>query len=415
MYRILLFCDSRFRDTPGSALVKYNLDEHDDVMVIVASFNYWSEAINLFHPHAVVLNHIQGVRNNRIARAVKGAGGTVFVQFNEGIIEFSNKKNIFLAQKESAWVDHFLCWNKQTAELVDGQVIGCPRFDVYSGDYKYMIDPPELFRDMHHIPNDDKKIAVFGSSFPSAKFTYMLQSFHRSNWIDLGNSAAKEWSSAEGFAESQHEQQKMFRGAAVINDLVNGKSMHTVVKPHPMSDFDNWRKFSTDWGIKTVSSEYVFNVLNAADVFVGKLGSLAVAEAWMLGKPAIRINFGYNTASSEDQLLVDDLVVSSPEDIAEQLPGLIANPERTPEQVAQAKKYTDNWGISTFGAAKRTADFIYNNIVSEQVDYDSAPDVPELLTIMARHDDGHMGYSVDGYGNFNKAVRWEDVVRWTPK
>jgi surface carbohydrate biosynthesis protein len=413
MYRILLFSDVRFRDAPGSALVKYYLNQYPDTMVLVASFNYWSEAINLFHPHAVVINHIQGTRNNRIARAVKNAGGTVFVQFNEGIIEFHNKQDIFLAQRDNDWVDHFLCWSKHTADLVGGQIIGCPRFDIYSPEFKSMIDSPELFRELHNIPSD-KSLALFGSSFPSAKFTYMLQAFHASNWVDLGNNVAEEWASPEAFAASQHDNQKLFRGSAVINDVVNGDKMHTVVKPHPMSDFNSWRMFSTEWGIPTVSSEYIFNALNAADVFVGKLGSLAVAEAWMLGKPAVRINFGYETSSSEDQLNADRLVVSSTSDIAAKLPEMIANPERTKEEIANAKRYTKEWGISTFGASRRTADFVYNNIKSRIVDYDSQPDVPKLLGIMANHDDTHRGFYMDGYGNFNKAVRWEDIVRWTP-
>ena len=69
MYRILLFNDSKWRDSFGTIILKLKLQELlPDAIVEICSYHLWQSAIELFNPHLVVLNHIQGKRNKMIAK-----------------------------------------------------------------------------------------------------------------------------------------------------------------------------------------------------------------------------------------------------------------------------------------------------------------------------------------------------------
>jgi len=170
-------------------------------------YNYWQDALILFSPHVVVINHMQGKRSRLIADWVKRNGGKVVVMFNEGIIEFEDRRELFAMQRGSKFVDKFLCWNQEVADIVDGIVVGCPRFDFYA---KELLAKRELTRQKYGI-SPDKQMVLWGDSWPSARFDYQMQDFHRANWGDLQNTSAKQWGDAALFAKDQQEKAEKFK------------------------------------------------------------------------------------------------------------------------------------------------------------------------------------------------------------
>lgn len=423
MYRVILFSDSRYRDSFGSSLVKYYLDtKYSNTLTQVASFNYWQQALNTFAPHVVVLNHMQGERSKIIARHVKNNGGKVIVQFNEGLLEFANKRPIFEMQKGSELVDLFLCWNKETADLVDGVVIGNPRFDIY-GKYKDLILSQAYMKSVFRIPQE-KKVIVFGSSFPSSKFTYMLQSFHKSNWKELGNTLAKEWEDPEEFAKNQAMYQKQFKSAILTAALaLPPDEWQVTMAPHPMSDINMWREFCEEYAVTMLHGYYIHDILSMADVYVGKLGSVTIGESWLMNKRTIKFQAGYLTASSEEQLYGDELKGDTNTRVMEtnlNYPGIESDSiapyilNAIKSGVRDHTEYLKKWGIYPTNAGEKTADMIADVINKSQPQLlsESGLDIVAYTSIVENHDTYHLHYRIDGYGNHNKAVRQVDIDKW---
>ncbi len=423
MYRVLLFSDSRYRDSFGSALIKHNLDKHyRNILTQVASFNYWQLAVEAFAPHVVVLNHMQGERNKMIARRIKNNGGIVVVQFNEGLLEFANKRPIFEMQRGSELVDSFLCWNQETADIVNGVAIGNPRFDIY-GKYRNLIASPDYMKSKLGIPAD-KKVIVFGSSFPSGKFTYMLQNFHRNNWRELGNTLAKEWGDPDDFAEGQARYQKEFKSIILAAATTMSEDYHIAVAPHPMSDINMWRSFCEEYDLTMLHGNYIFDILSTADVYVGKLGSVTVGESWLMNKPTIKFDAGYRTASSEEQLYGyqhdGQGNIVRVEETAKNYPGLRSDAIVPYIEMAlkNAKlthdEYLKKWGIYPLGAGEKTAQSIANllAVLKPTLLTEDSLNLTGLAGGISSHDKTHGGYYVDSYGNHNKAVRQSDINHW---
>ena len=417
MFRVLLFCDSKYRDLPGNALLKKSLENAlPDSFVQICSFHLWREAIELFAPHLVVLNNVQGKRNKNIASYVKRHGGIVVVAFTEGIIEFTDKAKIFEAQRGHKDVDYFLCWNEPVAELVDGIVTGCPRFDIYQKPER--IDSRELFCDKWGL-DPNKKIVVFGDSWPSAKFTYSMQSFHRDNWEELGNTEADKWSDAGAFAGHQHGHQQSFKQLIEVLYNVSEKDTQFVLKSHPMSDYLMWARWGERTGIPVIHSEYSFNVLNACDVYITKAGSVTVAEAWLLNRPVIKLISDYDTASSVEQLGADRnnfdwATMNDMNDINGRLFTLLDGyllDGYTDEDVAKSN-YLDKWGMSTQNSAHIVSDQLVSILENTAFVLRYNPNYLAFIEALHKHDLAYSSNILDGFGNWNKTTLQRDVQAW---
>lgn len=403
-YRIILFCDSKFRDLPGTALVRYHLQQRlPDANIQIVTYHMWREAIESFAPHLVVLNHMQGKRNQMIASYVKRHGGLVVVQFNEGILEFENKAKVFESQQGSEYVDAFLCWNEQTAELVDGIIVGCPRFDIYTKPFNKLIDSRELFCDKYNL-DANTPIVLLGDSWPSAKFKYSMQTFHRMDWRDLGNTVADEWSDPDKFAQYQFDQQEDFKLTTLVLRR-NNPAFQYVIKTHPMSDYDRWQHWGGEYGIPIIHGEYIFNCLNAADVFIGKLGSITIAESWMSNTAALKLKSDYVTASSMEQMEVDGLNYDS-----------LTTIDEKNEFYSSLKmgKYLMRWGFVAPGnfASSDTAAILEGLLENTQFTLRYEPDLPRLRKALSSHDLEHSLVKHDGFGNWGKATLRRDVFEW---
>lgn len=415
MYRILLFTDSKYRDLPSNVLLKHKLQKQiPNSIVVVSSFNIWQPAIELFSPHLVVLTHILGKRNKAIASFVHRNGGVVAVLHTEGIIEFSGKAAVFTDQKDSDYVDLFLCWNKEVSKLVGTKsvVVGSPRFDFYREPFSKLVDSRELFCDKYGL-DSDRPILLMGDSWPSAKFKYSLRSFHRNDWLDLGNVKADKWADPDKFAEGQFAMQEQFKlyALAIVDAYPDTQ---VVVKSHPMSDFRRWSKWASEHGITLVHGEYMFNALNAADIYATKTGSITVAEAWLSGKNAIKIGQEYDSSSSLEQHEVDDFNVSSVGEFVDMVGELTPPPDSI--YLEKLPEYMKKWGMVRRGlssniVAKKLGSLLDNSDVAPIRE----PHLVQLQQAIHAHDVQNDFPVIDGFGNFDKAIISRDVSEWYTK
>ena len=413
-YRILIFNDSKWRDMPTSMFTKLRLEkELPGAIVQITTFHLWKEAIENFCPHLVILNNAQGHRNSHIASYVKRHGGVVVVMFTEGLVTDQSFAKVFAAQKNHKHIDAFFCWNDIVADLVDGIVVGCPRFDVYNK--RGLIDSKEFFCDRWGL-DPTKKIVLLGDSWPAAKFMYMKRNFHRADWKETG---AGEWMDAEEFAEGQYRQQEHFKSIINILRFQFGPDIQLVVKAHPMSDYRGWAKWSRETGILVIHSEYSFHALNACDVYVSKIGSITIAEAWLLNKPVLKLSSHNDTASALGQLEADKLNASWDSLDGVSISALIISslleaniPEFMELENKSRIEHLEKWGFTH----KDSAGLLVKELVSilENTEFSLRYKLNSRLVFEAlyEHDSIYTTHTWDGFGNWKKAVVQNDVAAW---
>jgi len=410
LYRVAIFNDSKWRDSPGSVFIKHELHKNNpgkfDVRII--SYHLWEQVLNYFNPHVVMLNHAQGGRSLTIASKVRRNGGKALVLFNEGIVEFEQKAEIFRQQRGARDIEEFLCWNDITAEMVGGVTVGCPRFDIY-GKYKGLIDYKGLFCDKHGLDNE-KPIVLWADSWPSAKFAYSLQNFHRSNWNDLKNTVADKWEDPDEFAKGQFIALEKFK-ADIVSTKYLFPHVQMVVKSHPMSDRIRWETWCRENGVYLLHSEYSFNAINAADFVVTKLGSMTVAESWLLNKVAIKWGTDYFTASSVEQYEADPWNVDNDYSLLitafeEALYG------KHDWDGAERDSYLARWGLTPSGASFAVADRIKSTCYDNNYELRTNTDLVSFENAVVQHDLAYGNQKLDAFGNWDKAVFQQDIRDW---
>lgn len=406
--RILIFNDSKWRDLPGNVLLKYHLETIDPAIhVKVVSFHTWQETIELFKPHVIILNHILGRRNRTIASRVKRNGGAIVVLYTEGIVEFEGKEDVFRLQRHEKNVDLFLCWNDIVSDLVGDRAVtvGSPRFDFYVNPLKKLIDSRELFCDKYNL-DIDMPLVVFGDSWPSAKFSYSMKNFYRNDMSDLGDPFP------EAFPAQQFKAQEHFKFLLLaIRDAF--PLIQIVVKSHPMSDYRRWNQWTKEHGITLVHGEHIFNVLNAADLYVSKLGSITIPEAWLLDVPTITLGTEYDTASSKDQLLLSSNVDEAG-DLQEVVESLLAGD--TDEEIdnwtySKHVDYWGKWGLQYLNSGLLSAIRILEIETGNLQD----PNLPALQRALYAHDVQVAQSKADPFGNYDKTIFQSDVRNWQRK
>lgn len=273
--RILLFGDSRWRDSFGLALVKHTIGDGAEVV----SYDFYERAITSLKPHVVVLNHLMGERNTRIARMVWGYGGKVAVLPTEGRPNTPALTEWFISSNQDA--DLFLAWNDRVRTRNNSVVTGCPRFQIYT-THKHLIEPRETFRDKHRIPRDADMVSVM-SSFPQAKFRYMMSEFNRRDWRDLGITSIDGRENPDEFAEYEYQQLMKFRQSILGIMAVSGSVF--AVKAHPMEDVNTWMRFCDEFELRFVPQAYSHDMISASDAVYARIGCMTVIEASLVGVP----------------------------------------------------------------------------------------------------------------------------------
>ena len=272
---LIIWADSRWRDSFGLALLSHELDKLG-VSNLVVDFQLAPQVMDAIGEYisGTVLNHTIGKRNRSIVRQTKRVGGSVFVLPTEGKPTPENAQwfidNQFGYDNLFTWTPEFLP-PKST-------VTGSPRFQIYT-NYRQFIDSRMTVLDKYRIPRDKRNI-VFVSAYPQAKFTYKNARFNRQDWQDLKRDGADE------YAKQSMSELAEF-GRYIYNFVDNGTNV--ILRPHPMEDLLWWQQFQarlfTETGHQSylISQEYVFNLLALADQWVVKKNCTTILDRKLYG------------------------------------------------------------------------------------------------------------------------------------
>lgn len=352
--RILIFADSRWRDVFGHVLVKRAMPQHE---VQIISFDLWQDALKLFKPHVVVLNHMMGQRNNEIADYVKRQGGLVVVLPSEGRPNSENQHAWFVSQQSNPNLDLFLSWNHLAQPRKNVVVTGCPRFAIY-GEYKDMIESKIVFADKWRL-DADRPIVAVTSSFPQAKFAYAGVKFNKEDWKDLSVTSIMERDDPESFAQLERAYLKKFRFWLKVIQDQSPPRYQFVVKPHPMEDVNDWERFCTENGFTLLRQEHIENLLNASDLLVARHGCLTVLEGWLMGLPTIQLGLGSErTGAAEEAFQLSWNVQDTYDIVSGYANRLLQDLERSDNMEEYRQKYMEKYGLNQTGSAERIAEAI---------------------------------------------------------
>lgn len=265
---IALFIDSFWRDAVGLGLIAAHLEKmgHE---VHVVPFSLWNEYTTLMKPSVAVINHGFGVRNQSIIKRQAENGGKTVLLFTEGRPNSIEQMKWFSSQANCG-AGLALHWSKQTfdgwpKDAMKKVAIGCPRFDVYHW-YPELIASPQEVIDSHRLPKD---FLLAVSSFPQAKFAYMMSEFHAADSRDL----------SVPFDPVDVPRQEFAHRSKFLGEVLVHEGGNTVFRPHPMEDASYWSAHGP-----VVTQEFLHNLLNAADTVLNRAGCTSTVEMWMLEK-----------------------------------------------------------------------------------------------------------------------------------
>ena len=272
---ILIWADSRWRDSFGLALLSHELD-FLGVENMVVDFQLVPQVMETMGEYisGVVLNHTIGGRNRDIIRQVKRTGGSVFVLPTEGKTTPENHKWFY---DNSSGYDRMFSWTEEFNPPKTA-VTGSPRFQIYT-HYHQFIDDRAVVGDKYRIPKNKKNV-VFVSAWPQAKFTYKNAKQNENDWRDLKRTGAK-----ENARQSMNELAEF--GRYIYNFADNETNL--ILRPHPMEDLLWWQQFQgnlfADTGQKSylISQDYVFNLLSLADMWVVKRNCTTILDRRLHG------------------------------------------------------------------------------------------------------------------------------------
>lgn len=417
--RILILADSNWRDGLGIAFLKRELQQLIDADIVVASFDICFPVVENFKPHAVILNHVIGKRNRRVANYVKRQGGLVIVVPTEGRANSQEQLEWLAKQNDDPFFcDLFLSWNQITADefqRVDTAVVGCPRFDVYQ-DCWYEMDMPEsIFYDKYGL-DPEKPTIAFASSFPQAKFTYHNKRFAVEDWKDLEVTEIEGREDPVAFAQAEYRALRKFQFwvQAIYNEY--GDDYNIIVKPHPLEDVDEWQKLCDGLNIPLLDAEYIFNMVANSDLLIARAGCVTHQDAWLAGCDSIHavmgnesmngatlesLQYGFATASHHIELL-----------------------DRVHDYFSTDKKFSydcydflDKWGFSApdsaYECATAIVDFIQGR--SPEAEDISTEALINVNKQISDHNNQNRLYRFDNLGHFGKAVTKDIVDSWSRK
>jgi hypothetical protein len=153
--------------------------------------------------------------------------------------------------------------------------------------------------------------------------------------------------------------------------------------------------------------------LNAADVYISKLGSISISEAWLVSTHTITLGKDRGTGAALDQYRANYFQTISSEDQYIDAVGLIEDALESDFIVDSSKQdYLDKWGIKSNKSARVSAQTMVDLLIDRQpvVERNNYQD---FSLAIAQHDKAYGGTKLDGFGNWDKAVTQFDVRAWT--
>src|SRR3990167_4817296 len=135
--RILLLAGAAWRDTPGVAAVRVELEKlSSDYEVLIADIHLFPQLAQLYKPHIFTMPHLLDNERNRIVDTLRRRGGLCVVVPNENrpntdglLLRDTTQWDTSLSDLYCAWTDTFV---NKLSPLITSRVTGCARFDFYA-------------------------------------------------------------------------------------------------------------------------------------------------------------------------------------------------------------------------------------------------------------------------------------------
>lgn len=410
--RILILGDHAWRDIPGLASVRVELERIlPDANVQIVDIHLFFDAVKLFHPHLVVMNHLHDRERNHIVDTVRRRGGLCVVLPTEGRPSSADSLRWAAEDFNADLCDLYLSWSETFAgylpESVNRVVTGCPRFDFYHPPLRSLVRTKREMKSAYLL--DERPIVTVASSFPSAKFARAGVEYAVSDWKKLGRTR---FGLENPVGYIRREARAFDRFQAMILSLARERDYQIVVKPHPAENVEDWRLFCDSIGAHVMLTNYIWNLLAMSDLHVARLDCLTVPEAWIMGVPTLAVQVGENPYSGPG--LESGDYTSTAYDVSTFLAsvdlGLVS------DLVAEDKgEYIAKWLGPMPDSSQRVAIAIARLLEERSPVTWKEPthtDEAILFALLQEHSRQHARPRADAIGQFAKTVRWDAVQDW---
>jgi len=357
----LLIVDHKWRDLPGMAALRVWLEEGFGCSAELIHYGQWASALMQYRPQAIVLPHVNGSRNQRIARVAHEMDTRVVVIQTEGRPNNIETMEYAAGQfADTRYVDLWFTWSETVRDFMlernvlppERVVVGGPhRFDIYRPELNRLLMPRAEFAREYSL-DANRPIVSWATNFTTAKFHVANQEFLLQDWQDLGVAqlpslsdplefARLDWLAREGALESVQALMRAYPDAQFI------------LKPHPAEELDYYRAFvekcrQAEMNVTLVVREYIWDILNAVDVHIHRLCTTGV-EAWLLDVPSIELHqFDYGDWSvkipgaAAEAMQGNDWVTNA-DQLIERVGFYLDGGKPTAAQMAARERYIQRW------------------------------------------------------------------------
>lgn len=451
-FRVLLIADHKWRDLPGLAMVKVWLEDQFRITTTIVPFSGFEPAMVTRRPHLVVLNHMNGKRNQFIARTTKRMGSNVAVLPTEGRPQNNDLMKYVTGEfADLSFVDLWLTWSETIREVLVEKallpthriwVTGAPRFDFYASPLRSIFMPRDGFvRRYSLVPN--RPIVCWATNFILARHVRTgTLNFLVEDFKNLGISRLDVFKDPVPLANRDLEVR--LRTLEVLRRLCSRfRKVNFVLKPHPHEEIGDYETFVSSCknegldNICLVTEKYIWDVLNAADIHIHRLCTTGI-EAWLMGIPSINFHMESYGAWNLDvegpakEALAGDDLVTDENSLEERIEYYLKGGCVAPEKLAVQEGYITRWfyrvdGLSSFRCAERIAAHLEDSRPNPRFKLSSLGIRPIAKMLVNRslgraldtpirsrmkYDNG---IPVDFLGQRDKTVREEDVLAWAGK
>lgn len=451
-YRVLLIADQKWRDLPGLAAVKVWLEDRFGVSVAIFPFSGFEAGMFLVRPHAVVLNHMNGWKNQSIARIVRKMGSRVIVIPNEGRPQNNDFMKYVTGQLGAlSLVDLWLTWSDTVREAMvqrramptdSVKMTGTPRFDFYVEPLRSIIMSRTDFLKKHGL--------IPGRPNVCWATNFVLARHVRTNTLDflvddfrnLGISQIPGYSNPVHLAKRDLEVR--LQTLNILKRLCGRfRQVNFILKPHPHEEIGDYEAFVLGCraegldNIALVTEEYIWDVLNAVDIHIHRLCTTGI-EAWLMGVPSINFHmtsYGAWTLKVEGpgkEALAGDDLVTEENSLADRIEFYLQGGQMDPNRLASQKNYIQRWfyrldGLAAFRCAEQIASHLATSRPNPKFKM-SLLGPRAIAKIFINRSLGrpldtpirtrikyHNGVPVDFLGQRDKSVQPNDVNAWASK
>ena len=420
-YRILLICDHAYRDSPATAIIRAEIERiMPDANVLIIDIHLLKVAVERFHPHLVVMNHLHDPRRNEILDDVKRRGGLVVVNQPEGRPNTHETMRWATNDFPHELADLFLCWGTGITEYIPNDVpyavTGGARWDFYYPPYNQLVQNREILLARYGL-DATRPVVTVASSFPQGKFAKKQTDFLVRDWENLKLSKVKGRENPVEHAHSELEAFHRFQ-SWLVSLRYEYPEYQILVKPHPAENIEMWTRFCDENGMSIMPMDYVFSLLALSDVHVARVECMTVPEAWIASRPVVQCLLGNaeNEGPGMDAAQFGFFPSDTIDKFLESVSACIQYHTDGKHWLGPRKRYIEKWLGPMPGSAERIAVAVCKLLEEKKPEAWKEPthqDWVEIHGLLVQHSRDRAIPEMDFLGQFSKSPRWEDTQSWT--